>query len=454
MLIKDGKVTMMRLFVGFLFSFLLFFHAQQSFAHHCQQNGHCIPNQGTYYCLDHVSIDDPRYEDACLLEVSKPILVFDEGHEDCNVLPIWNGSGGKPTVLGQAYYENNYAVVSYVYPYQIDCGEPVTGQNFGWHNGDGITDIILYRSSTKEWFMRLARNTDGSFSETIWSVTFGDLEEITLSLVADFNGDRKADIAYWRKTDAKLFIKINTGNETSVQFDTELIEYGMGIPGEEQLVLPGDFNEDGVEDVVLWRPKDRLWTFYFSLPDKRTFALGPSFVFGLPEQYEIPVTGDFNGDGNTDVGLYRPLDQNRWFIKYASADGMVYSDPLEIGFGITSAYDMPIIGDYNGDRRSDLGLFRTSENGEWHIKYAKNTGYGFDDTIITFGFGLMGDFPVGGYEDKDYDGIIDGKDNCRTTRNTEQKDTDNDGSGDVCDTCPNLYNPDQRGGRICRGMKK
>ncbi|WP_420551762.1 choice-of-anchor B family protein [Tenacibaculum aiptasiae] len=36
--------------------------------------------------------------------------------------------------------------------------------------------------------------------------------------------------------------------------------------------------------------------------------------------------------------------------------------------------------------------------------------------------------------DKDGDGIVDSKDNCPTTSNPDQKDTDGDGIGDVCDT--------------------
>ncbi|SDD88280.1 thrombospondin type 3 repeat-containing protein [Riemerella columbipharyngis] len=59
--------------------------------------------------------------------------------------------------------------------------------------------------------------------------------------------------------------------------------------------------------------------------------------------------------------------------------------------------------------------------------------------------------------DKDGDGIEDGKDNCPNIANPDQKDTDNDGIGDICDNdidgdgilnnqdnCPNIANPDQK----------
>ncbi|HOW72592.1 MAG TPA: right-handed parallel beta-helix repeat-containing protein [Phycisphaerae bacterium] len=48
---------------------------------------------------------------------------------------------------------------------------------------------------------------------------------------------------------------------------------------------------------------------------------------------------------------------------------------------------------------------------------------------------------MGAYEfqatgDSDGDGIPDGQDNCPSTSNTDQRDSDQDGKGDVCDPCP------------------
>jgi hypothetical protein len=61
--------------------------------------------------------------------------------------------------------------------------------------------------------------------------------------------------------------------------------------------------------------------------------------------------------------------------------------------------------------------------------------------------------------DTDNDGVPDSQDNCPNQYNPDQKDADNDGTGDVCDSiidtdndgvpdsqdnCPNQYNPDQK----------
>lgn len=45
--------------------------------------------------------------------------------------------------------------------------------------------------------------------------------------------------------------------------------------------------------------------------------------------------------------------------------------------------------------------------------------------------------------DRDEDGVVDSKDNCPDTPNTDQTDSDGDGRGDACDNCPNQANANQ-----------
>ena len=46
-------------------------------------------------------------------------------------------------------------------------------------------------------------------------------------------------------------------------------------------------------------------------------------------------------------------------------------------------------------------------------------------------------------DDIDNDGILNANDNCPDIPNPNQVDSDGDGLGDVCDNCPNDYNPGQ-----------
>lgn len=94
--------------------------------------------------------------------------------------------------------------------------------------------------------------------------------------------------------------------------------------------------------------------------------------FGLAG--DIPVALDVNGDGVTDIGIFR---NGRWAFD-TNGDGVVN---LAVRFGTIG--DIPITGNFNGAGNTDIGIYRPS-SGAWRFDYNLD---GIVDDGFTFGAG-------------------------------------------------------------------
>ena len=143
---------------------------------------------------------------------------------------------------------------------------------------------------------------------------------------------------------------------------------------------PFDFDGDGKTDVSIFRPNSGEWWYYRSSDGQV-----PAVRFGSGTDKIVP--GDYTGDGKTDVAFWQP-SSGYWFI-VRSENNSFFSFP----FGTSG--DVPVPADYDGDGKTDPAVFRPSTN-TWYISLTSG------GTSI-FQFGTGGDVPVVG----DYDG--DGK---------------------------------------------
>jgi subtilisin family serine protease len=141
-----------------------------------------------------------------------------------------------------------------------------------------------------------------------------------------------------------------------------------------------DFDGDGKTDVGVFRPSTGVWYVQNS-------ASGSNYIqqFGLGTDVLAP--GDFTGDGKADIAVFRPAT-GEWFILRSENTSFM-------SFKFGQAGDAPAVGDFDADGKADAGIFRPA-TGEWFIQ--KSTG----GVMITT-FGTAGDLPV----TADYDG--DGK---------------------------------------------
>lgn len=185
---------------------------------------------------------------------------------------------------------------------------------------------------------------------------------------------------------AKFYLDAN-GNETwnGVAGGDSYFAFGSA----NDIPVSGDWNGDGITAIGIFRNG----YFYLDTNGNQHWD-GPSggdqrFAFGTSDS--TPITGDWNGDGITDVGVFSQgifsldLNANRLWDGLASGDAA-----YEFG----AVTDLPVIGDWNGDGFSDFGVYR---NGTFYLDANGNRQWdnttGGDQRIK---FGTAGDKPLVG----------------------------------------------------------
>lgn len=144
-----------------------------------------------------------------------------------------------------------------------------------------------------------------------------------------------------------------------------------------------DFDGDGLSDVSVFRPSDGIWYIL------RSSDLGVTqTAFAL--NGDLPVPSDFDGDAKTDIAIYRPSNGDFWSLN------TINSQQVNVRLGQPGDIAMP--SDIDGDGRTDYVVYRPS-NSHWY-RIGAATGATSD-----IWFGTAGDKPVIG--DFNGDGIAD-----------------------------------------------
>jgi hypothetical protein len=136
-------------------------------------------------------------------------------------------------------------------------------------------------------------------------------------VVADYDGDAKADIAIFRNAGgaAQWWIERSSAGSLALQF---------GVSTDK--AVQGDYTGDGKADVAIWRPSTGEW-FIVRSEDFSFYG----FPFGVSTDVVAP--GDYDGDGKFDATVFRPSNAT-WFIARSTAGTQI------VQFGSTG--DRPI----------------------------------------------------------------------------------------------------------------
>ena len=267
--------------------------------------------------------------------------------------------------LIEAEGDNSWAFIATEFPLEGESGIIESGD----YNGDGTSDIAIFRESSGLWAVR--------GTTRVYFGTSGDLP-----IPGDYDGDMTTDISVFRGSSGLWAIR-----DLSRTYFGGLIDQP----------IPGDYDGDGSCDIGIFRESSGLWAIkeitrvYFggsldspapgyydgaSTKEIGIFreASGLWAIKGISRVYfgiggDEAVPGDYDGSGTWEIGVFRPAS-GLWAVR-----------------GVTRSYfggssDRPVPADYNGDGADDIGIFRES-SGLWAI-----------NSVTRVYFGTTGDVPV------------------------------------------------------------
>ena len=235
------------------------------------------------------------------------------------------------------------------------------------YNGDGTSDIAIFRESSGLWAIR-----------EITRVYFGAGGDSPQP--GDYDGDGTTDIGLYRRTSGLWAMR-----------GVSRIYFG----GAADDPIPADYDGDGTTDPGIFRPASGLWAVrgisrayfggstdepipgYYSGMGLATVAIfrPSSGLWAFREATRIyfggftddPVPGDFNGSGAWRPGIFRQ-SSGLWAVA-----------------GVTRAYfgssvDWPVPGEYSGDGTDDIAIYRSS-SGLWAVKGITRVYFGGSSDI-------------------------------------------------------------------------
>ncbi len=230
-----------------------------------------------------------------------------------------------------------------------------------------------------QWYLRNS-NDEGPNDITF---PYGDSTDIPVT--GDWDGDGLQTIGVVRKQNGGLFWYLrNTNNQGEHHV---LIAFGMDT----DIPVTGDWDGDGRTDVGVYRPSASRWFL------RESDSCVVTIDYGAVNA--IPVTGDWDGDGVSSIG-YVAVSQGPalvWHLRNSNLPPDA-EHPDEIGpfvYG-QSPYDSPITGDWDGDGKTTVGLVRYDPNGPTRWWVLRNSNDAGPPTISQFRYGLPSDTPVVG----------------------------------------------------------
>lgn len=219
----------------------------------------------------------------------------------------------------------------------------------GDYDGDGKTELAFFGYDYQWNYSQvyLWRYGSGWTQQNMGSAAnhFGNGKRIN---VGDFDGDGKWELVSRNSTYSLqcLVVGMASPNTWSI-----LIE--AAAPTADQEVFLGDFNGDGKHEFLM-KTHNSSWSLSYSTGTGFTSPPWPITLSPWPDGNSKVLVGDFNGDGRSDIfhGYYSA----GYKMKVAYSKGLLASGPSWDwkAFSASDGFATVGLGDFNGDGKTDV----------------------------------------------------------------------------------------------------
>ncbi len=261
----------------------------------------------------------------------------------------------------------------------------------GDYIGDNKVELAVFRNPTvaastpANWYVSQFPNGTGpiTIDRTVrWGDAFSDV-----GTTGDYDGDGKADYAAVRVEGGTLIWYILSSSTGT----TKRIPFGLFTGATGPSVFNGaDFNGDGRDELIYITRNAAGTVVNYFIGDSNTGAGVITRSYGnYNTDYSI-TPADYTGDGRADFVACRQSDTDgiaTWYI-LNSATGAVTATKFGIADPLFTDGDFPVRGDYDGDNRHDIAVWRPSNQTFYYISSQFNN-------IQSQRWGSATDLPLG-----------------------------------------------------------